>query len=85
MARRISPKHTCGLIVHNNEGENNCQYIASLNESHLKAMKHDMEDPSHFDRLFTSNTVLELTDDSDSGKLLGITVDLVYDPRNRDD
>ena len=31
------------------------------------------------------NTVLELTDDTDEGKLLGITVDLLYDsPKNRE-
>lgn len=157
MARRIWPNHTCGLVVHNNEGENkvrfdidariqgdasdgisetkifcfdmtvltgqknhkmkfvmhdnrlyhgidprqcselfriadelarqhDVQYIASLNESHLTAMRENMEDPAHFEPLFTQNTVLELTDDSDEGKLLGITVDLLYDnPKSRDE
>jgi uncharacterized protein YydD (DUF2326 family) len=157
MARRIWPKHTCGLVVHNNEGENKvrfdidariqgdasdgigetkifcfdmtvligrknhgmqfvihdnrlyqgidprqcaelfeiadelcrehgCQYIASLNEDKLTAIRSNMEDPSRFDPLFLQNTVLELTDDSDEGKLLGITVDLLYDsPKNRDE
>jgi len=155
MARRMWPNHTCGLVVHNNEGENkvrfdidariqgdasdgigetkifcfdmtillgrknhtmpflmhdnrlyqgidprqcaelfeiadelcresDCQYIASLNEDKLTAIKANMEDPSRFDPLFTQNTVLELTDDTDEGKLLGITVDLLYDsPRKR--
>ena len=155
MARRIWPNHTCGLVVHNNDGENlirfdidariqgdasdgvsetkifcfdmtvllghqnhhmrflmhdnrlyqgidprQCaelfriadeftrkrgfQYIATLNDANLSAIRDNMEDPSDFDRLFTDNTVLELTDDSDAGKLLGITVDLIYDqPRKR--
>lgn len=156
MARRIWPNHTCGLVVHNNEGENKvrfdidariqgdasdgisetkifcfdmtvllgrrnhkmqfvmhdnrlyhgidprqcaelfrvadelarengCQYIASLNEANLTAIRENMEDPSQFDPLFTQNTVLELTDDTDQGKLLGITVDLVYDGSKKRD
>ncbi len=157
MARRMWPNHTCGLVVHNNGGENKvrfdidariqgdasdgigetkifcfdmtvllgrknhsipflmhdnrlyqgidprqcaelfeiadelcresgCQYIASLNEDKLTAIRANMEDPSRFDPLFTQNTVLELTDDTDEGKLLGITVDLLYDsPKNRDE
>ena len=45
-----------------------------------------MEDPSRFDPLFTQNIVLELTDDTDEGKLLRITVDLLYDsPKSRDE
>lgn len=156
MARRIWPKHICGLVVHNNEGENKvrfdidariqgdasdgigetkifcfdmtvllgrmnhkmqfvmhdsrlyhgidprqraelfriadelsrehgCQYIASLNDDNLTAMQEIM-DPSEFDSVFSSHTVLELTDDSDEGKLLGITVDLLYDnPKNREE
>jgi uncharacterized protein YydD (DUF2326 family) len=157
MARRMWPNHTCGLVVHNNEGENKvrfdidariqgdasdgigetkifcfdmtvllgrknhsmsflmhdnrlyqgidprqcaelfeiadelcresgCQYIASLNEDKLTAIRGNMEDPSRFDPLFSQNTVLELTDDKDEGKLLGITVDLLYDsPKSRDE
>jgi uncharacterized protein YydD (DUF2326 family) len=157
MARRIWPNHTCGLVVHNNEGENkvrfdidariqgdasdgigeskifcfdmtvlvgrknhkmqfimhdnrlyqsidprqcaelfriahevarenDCQYIATLNESNLAAIRDKLEDPSEFGVLFSDNTVLELTDDSDEGKLLGITVDLIYDgAKNREE
>jgi uncharacterized protein YydD (DUF2326 family) len=157
MARRMWPNHTCGLVMHNNEGENKvrfdidsriqgdasdgigeskifcfdmtvllgrknhnmrflmhdnrlyqgvdprqcaelfeiadelcrasgCQYIASLNEDKLTAIRANMEDPLRFDPLFRQNTVLELTDDADEGKLLGITVDLQYDnPMNREE
>lgn len=59
--------------------QNGCQYIASLNEATLHTLKDNMADPIEFSPLFESNTVLELTDDSDSGKLLGITVDLHYE------
>lgn len=63
-----------------------CQYIATLNEDNLTAMRDIMEDPKEYASVFTSNTVLELTDDSDEGKLLGITVDLLYDnPKSRDE
>ena len=149
MARRIWPGRTCGLVIHNNEGENklrfnidakiqgdasdgtnetkifcfdltvllgrqnhrleflmhdnrlyseidprqraelfrvawelskqnNCQYIASLNEENLVAMREIME-ADDYTSVLSSNIVLELTDDSDEGKLLGVTVDLVYD------
>jgi uncharacterized protein YydD (DUF2326 family) len=156
MARRIGPNHVCGLLVHNNEGDNKtrfdidariqgdasdgigetkifcfdmtvllgrknhnmrflmhdnrlyhgidprqraevfriaeeqsrehgCQYIASLNEDNLCSMR-DVMESTQFESIFTANTVLELTDDSDRGKLLGITVDLLYDsPKNRDE
>lgn len=155
MARRIWPNHTCGLIVRNNEGENQirfnidariqgdasdgisetkifcfdmavllgqmnhgmhfimhdnrlyhgidprqraelfriadelttvhqCQYIASINEDNLTAMREIME-AKEFDSVFHANTILELTDDSDKGKLLGVTVDLLYEnPKSRD-
>ena len=59
--------------------ESGCQYIASLNEDKLAAINDNVEDPSRFEALFTRSTVLELTDDTDEGKLLGITVDLLYD------
>lgn len=49
------------------------QYIASINQNQLNALTKEMQD-------FVKNHVVrELTDDSDSGKLLGITVELEYD------
>lgn len=68
-------------IAHEVARENGCQYLASLNESNLTAIREKMEDPSEFGPLFTEDTVPELTDDSDEGELLGITVDLIYDGR----
>ena len=61
---------------------NGYQYVASLNDHNLLDMKSIME-PAEFESIFSSNTVLELTDDSEAGKLLGITVDLDYDRENR--
>ena len=49
------------------------QYIASINQNQLNALSKDMQD------FVNSHVVRELTDDSDDGKLLGITVELEYD------
>ncbi|TWT66658.1 DUF2326 domain-containing protein [Allorhodopirellula solitaria] len=54
-----------------------CQYIASLNEDNLAAMKTIMDD-KEYESLLISKVELELMDDSAAGKLLGITVDLKY-------
>jgi len=56
----------------------NLQYIASLNEDNLEGMRKEM-DPTEYHQLFNKeNIVIELTDDSDEEKLLGISVDLIY-------
>ena len=60
--------------------ENDCQYIATINEENLVGMKGIIE-PEQYNALLTSNVVLELMDDSDAGKLLGVTVDLVYEKK----
>lgn len=49
------------------------QYIASINQNQLNALSEDVQD------FVKQHIVQELTDDSDSGKLLGITVELEYD------
>ncbi len=49
------------------------QYIASINQNQLNALSQDMQ------YFVKNNVVRELTDDSDGGKLLGITVELEYD------
>ena len=36
-------------------------------------------EPDEYASVLTSNIVLELTDDTDSGKLLGFTLDFGYD------
>jgi len=49
------------------------QYIASINQNQLNALSKDMQS------FVKDHIVRELTDDSDGGKLLGITVELEYD------
>ena len=50
----------------------NKQYIASINQNQLNALSLESQE------FVKNNIVQELTDDSDSGKLLGITVELEY-------
>ncbi len=49
------------------------QYIASINQNQLNALSLESQ------KFVKDNTVQELTDNSDSGKLLGLTVELEYD------
>lgn len=49
------------------------QYIASINQNQLNALSDNVKD------FVQKHVVQELTDDSDDGKLLGITVELEYD------
>ena len=58
--------------------DNDVQYIANINEDHLESIKVRLGQ-AEFDHIFANSTVLELTDDSDDGKLLGIHVQLEYD------
>ena len=55
-----------------------CQYILTLNESTIENLKMVMT-PEEFKEIVEDNQVLELNDDSDEGKLLGIQVDLEYE------
>lgn len=81
----IDPRQCAELfrIADEMSTENHCQYIASINESNLFAIRNKLEDDDEFQSLFVENTVLELTDSSDKGKLLGITVDLDYDKQRK--
>jgi uncharacterized protein YydD (DUF2326 family) len=49
------------------------QYIASINQNQLNTLSNDTK------KFIEKNTVQELTDESNNGKLLGITVELEYD------
>jgi uncharacterized protein YydD (DUF2326 family) len=49
------------------------QYIASINQNQLNTLSDNMK------KFVKENTIQEFTDDSDNGKLLGITVELEYD------
>jgi len=52
----------------------NKQYIATVNQNQLDEIKKHIKD-DEFKKIITRNTVLTLTDESDSKKLLGIKVD----------
>lgn len=54
------------------------QYIATLNPDFISGMEQEFEE-EELKRIITDNIVLHLKDDSTSGKLLGIQVDMHYD------
>ncbi len=62
-------------IVYQKFAQANKQYIATVNQNQLDEIKKHIKD-DEFEKLITQNTVLTLTDESDSEKLLGIKVDL---------
>ena len=51
------------------------QYIATVNQNQLNEIKEYLE-PELFKQIVDNNTVLTLTDDDESEKLLGITIDI---------
>jgi|SRR5665648_58918 len=53
----------------------NNQYIATVNQNQLKEIERQMS-PEEFEKIITNNTILTLTDDLDSEKLLGFKVDI---------
>lgn len=65
-------------IIYELFNNTNYQYIASINENQLKEIK-ELLTEDEFNNIVTQNTILELTDESDSEKLLGIKVDINYD------
>lgn len=65
-------------LVHEYSTGRGLQYIATLNEDQILSMKSQFND-KEFKEVITDNIVLELTDDSPAGKLLGIEVDMQYE------
>ena len=51
------------------------QYISSVNQNQLEEIKKYLSN-EEFDAIIKKNTILTLTDESDSEKLLGIKVDI---------
>lgn len=80
----IDPRQRVELfrIAYEYSQKHDFQYIASLNQDNLESMAGEISE-EEFKKLFGDNIVLELTDDSDSGKLLGISVDLDYGHINK--
>lgn len=58
--------------------EDNLQYILSVNQNTLDSLKREME-ADVYHTIIEDSVVLELTDESDESKLLGIKVELDYD------
>jgi len=65
-------------VAFDNTTNNDLQYIISINQSTYDALKNEMQ-TDEFQDITEKNIVLELTDESDQSKLLGIQVDLDYD------
>jgi uncharacterized protein YydD (DUF2326 family) len=58
--------------------ENGLQYIITANQKELDALKIEFTE-DEYKKYIENNIIDELTDESDKGKLLGITVDLNYE------
>ncbi len=65
-------------IIHSVFTDSQNQYIATVNQNQLEEIKRHLHD-IEYDSIIARNTVLTLTDQSDSEKLLGIKVDLDYE------
>jgi len=65
-------------IVFEEFADSRKQYIATVNQNQLNEIKQCME-PELFQKIVNDNIVLTLTDDHESEKLLGITVDINED------
>ncbi|HEY4326623.1 MAG TPA: DUF2326 domain-containing protein [Mucilaginibacter sp.] len=65
-------------VAYDNTSNNDLQYILSINQSTYDSLKNEMQADEFYD-VVEKNIVLELTDESDQSKLLGIQVDLDYD------
>ncbi len=63
------------MFTNNKQGH---QYIASINQNQLEEIKRYLK-KDEYENIIEQNTVLVLTDQSDSEKLLGIKVDIKYE------
>ncbi len=65
-------------IAHFSTTEHGFQYIISANQKELDSLKAVFSE-EEYEKYIETNIIEDLTDDSDEGKLLGITVDLNYE------
>lgn len=63
-------------VAHENTIENDLQYIISVNQNTLSSIEDELEE---YKIIIEDNIVLELTDESNDSKLLGMQIDLDYD------
>ena len=57
---------------------NTIQYIATINADQIEPTK-EYYKSGEYENIFTKNIILDLTDESDANKLLGIKVDMKYE------
>lgn len=76
----IDPRQRAQILLAAREASvsHDFQYIATMNEDQLEALRPELGE-AEYARLVNESTVLRLTDDSPSGKLLGIELDLRYE------
>ena len=65
-------------VAFDNTVQSDLQYIISINQTTYDSLKAEMQE-QEFKEIIENNIILELTDESDKSKLLGIQVDLDYD------
>lgn len=65
-------------VVHKEFFNTNKQYIATVNQNQINEVKSQFSD-QEFQKIIKENTILTLTDESDSKKLLGIKIDIRED------
>jgi uncharacterized protein YydD (DUF2326 family) len=65
-------------VAYDNTVGNNLQYIISVNQNTLSSIKDELQD-EEYTAIIENNIVLELTDESNDSKLLGMQIDLDYD------
>jgi uncharacterized protein YydD (DUF2326 family) len=65
-------------VAYDRTKENNLQYILSVNQNTLDSLKNEIEE-DRYTEIIDNSIILELTDESEESKLLGIKVDLDYD------
>jgi uncharacterized protein YydD (DUF2326 family) len=65
-------------VAYENTVKNDLQYIISVNQNTLTSLEAELEQ-DEFNSIINDNIVLELTDESNDSKLLGMQVDLDYD------
>lgn len=65
-------------VAYEKNNTNDLQYIISANQNTLDSLKLEMGD-EEYNKIIADQIVLELTDESEESKLLGMKVDLDYD------
>ncbi|MFW6046604.1 MAG: DUF2326 domain-containing protein [Candidatus Woesearchaeota archaeon] len=76
----IDPRQiaTMFYIAYSSTKKNDFQYIITTNQKELDSIK-DIFSEDEYQKYILDNVIEDLTDESDEGKLLGITVDLNYE------